>query len=90
MTVIYWTTYLDEFEKQCTEYLETETRELTISELFKPTHYQSMCLEFEIPITSEIFYKKLGKHPEAVQVFKKLGFEAVPESAPRMYRLTKT
>ena len=49
-----------------------------------------MCLEFEIPITSEIFYKKLGKHPETVQVFKKLGFEAVPESNPRMYRLEKT
>ena len=61
MTVIYWTTYLDEFEQQCNEYLETETRELTISELFKPQHYQSMCLEFEIPITSAIFYQKLGK-----------------------------
>lgn len=79
MTVIYWTSYLDEFEQSCLEFMETQTKqELNISELFKPQHYQSMCVVFQIPITSEIFFQKLGKYPETPKIFENLKFKPFP------------
>ena len=45
---------------------------------------------FEISITSEIFYRKLGKFPETDKIFKILGFDPVPKDTPRLYRTEKT
>ena len=90
MTVIYWSCYLDNFEEQCNDYLENEHRQLQIAELFQPHQYESMNPDFELEITTSIFYQKLGKYPETDKIFKILEFEPDPKLNPRLYRIQKT
>ena len=89
MTVIYWSCYLDNFEDQCNDYLENEHRQLQIAELFQPHQYESMNPDFELEITTSIFYQKLGKYPETDKIFKILEFEPDPKLNPRLYRIQK-
>ena len=69
MTMCYLSNYLEDFEKKCTDFLEHQSDEVqTISELFKPEMYERSQSEYEIKITSSVFYEKLGKHVETREI----------------------
>ena len=91
--VIYWVTYLEEFEQSCSEYLRQRLNKVAdFSELYKPESYNLYCKYFEIPATSAIFHDKLGKHPETKTIFEVLGFERVPpgdDDFVKCYRIRK-
>ena len=91
--VIYWVSYLDEFEQACMEFLQQKQKDIAnIGELFNPESYEVFREYYEVSATSSIFFEKLGKHPETRRIFDLLGFEAVPPDDPayvKAYRCQK-
>jgi len=92
--IIYWVTYLEEYELSCGDYFNHKLNKVTnIPDLYNSALYEVYHDYFEIDSTSAIFHEKLGKHPETRQIFMIMGFEAVPPNDPnhvRMYRITKS
>ena len=91
--IIYWLSYLEEFDKSCIEYLTSNTKEITeLREFTNTDQYEIFRQFYEVPATSTIFYEKLGKHTETRKIFEILGFETVPPNAKglvKMYRCKK-
>ena len=65
MLIIYWVTYLEEYEISCNEYFAQKLNKVTnIPDLYNPEFYEVYRDYFEINATSAIFSEKLGKHAE--------------------------
>jgi len=47
--------------------------------------YERSQSEYEIKITSSVFYEKLGKHVETREILQSLRFEGIPAQNPTIY-----
>lgn len=81
--IIYWVSYLEQYQQQYQDYSEVKASRFTnFADIYDKENYQATREYFEIDATGMIFFEKLGKHAETSEIFKILGFKAVPEVGP--------
>ena len=91
--IIYWCSYLEEFEKACFDFLQQRFNDNahTINELYTGKNYEIFKDYYDVVATSSIFAEKLGKHPETRTIFQLLDFEPHPAKSQNVqfYRCKK-